>query len=58
MNTLKYCYLSYRHELASELREERPFITLVLATELLLMACLLPAILLLRRGMLDATDDD
>jgi hypothetical protein len=58
MHTIKSCYQAYRRELASELREERPFITLVLATELLLMACLLPAILLLPCVMLDATDDD
>jgi hypothetical protein len=54
MHTIKSCYQAYRREL----REERPFITLVLATELLLMACLLPAILLLPCVMLDATDDD
>jgi hypothetical protein len=58
MHTLKSFYQSCRRELASEPCEDRPFILLAAATELLLMACPLPAIILLPRGTLDATDDD
>jgi hypothetical protein len=58
LQSLKSCYRSYRHHLANESCEDRPFIILALATELLVMACLLPAILLLPRGTLDASTDD
>jgi hypothetical protein len=58
MHSLKSCYLAYRQEMANESCEKRPFIILAVATEMLLMACLLPAMIFLPRGTLDAAIND